>query len=86
MHEPGRAFLVTETLAAPSEAELSTLERAMELACARLDAGGRPTRLIGASYLPAQQRWLGLVLTDSHETAWRAAAIAQLVTCRVVEL
>jgi hypothetical protein len=86
MSEPERAFLVTETVAAPSDAELSTLDRAMELACARLDAGGRPTRLVGASYLPAQQRWLGLVVTDSHETAWRAAAIAQLATCRVVEV
>ena len=84
--EPTRAFLVSHRLAAPSALELTTVERALHVACARLHAAGVPARLLATGYLPAQQRWLGLVLADDHDVARRAAAIAQLVTSEVVEV
>jgi len=83
---PSRVFLVSHRLAAPSAAELLTVERALDLACARLQSAGVPARLLAAGYHPAQQRWLGLVLADEPGTARRAAATAQLVTSRVVEV
>ena len=84
--EPTRVFLVSHRLAAPSPVELTTVERALHVACARLHAAGEPARLLATGYLPAQQRWLGLVLADGHDVARRAAAIAQLVTSEVVEV
>lgn len=84
--EPSRAFLVSELLSRPSPAELTGVERALLVACARLNASGTPVRLLATGYLPVQQRWLGLVLADDHHVVRRAAAIAQLVTSHVVEV
>lgn len=84
--EPRRAFLVSELMFAPSPAELTTLERALGVACDRLDASGMPVRLVATGYVAAQSRWLGLLLADDDAVARRAAAIAQLVTSRVVEV
>jgi len=79
-------FLVSHRLAAPSPVELGTVERALAVACARLRAAGVPARLLATGYHPAQQRWLGLVLADDVAVARSAAATAQLVTSRVVEV
>ena len=84
--QPARAFLVSNPLAAPSPAELAGVERALQLACSRSDASGTPIRLLATGYLPAQQRWLGLLLADDPEAVSRVAAVAQLVTSRVVEV
>jgi hypothetical protein len=84
--EPTRVFLVSHRVASPSPSELSTVERALQVACSRLHAAGVPIRLIATGYHPAQQRWLGLVLADDAAAARRAAATAQLVTSRVVEV
>jgi hypothetical protein len=77
---------VSGLVASPTEAELTSLERALRVACVRLAAAGTPTQLLATGYLPAQQRWLGLVLADDAAAARRAASIAQLVTSRVVEV
>ena len=79
-------FLVSHHLAAPSVAELATVERALHVACARLHDAGLPIRLLATGYHPAQRRWLGLVLADDPAVASRAAATAQLGRPRVVEL
>ncbi|MDP9181203.1 MAG: hypothetical protein M3P04_00320 [Actinomycetota bacterium] len=77
---------MSHRLASPSPVELTTVERALHVACSRLHAAGVPARLLATGYLPAQQRWLGLVLADNPAVARRAAATAQLVTSRVVEV
>lgn len=77
---------MSELLFAPSPAELTTMERALYVACDRLEATGTPVRLVATGYVAAQSRWLGLLLADDDAAARRAAAIAQLATSRVVEV
>ena len=84
--EPTRAFLVSELLRGASSTELSTVERGLRVACSRLSEAGTPVRLLATAYLPAQHRWLGLLLADDDSAAHRAAAIAQLVMFQVVEV
>lgn len=85
-HGPSRAFLVTDHLSTPSAAELESLTRSFEHACRRLTATGTPVRLLTTTYLPTQQRWLGLFLANSQDDVRRATAIAQLASFSVTEV
>jgi hypothetical protein len=83
---PERAFLVTQNCAEPSTLELRTIQRALGLACRRLTAAGTPIRLAATTYVPAQQRWLGLCVADSEQVVHAAAATAQLASIVVTEV
>lgn len=83
---PHHAFLVSDNLIKPSEAELRDVAGAFELACRRLTAGGTQVLLLATTYLPLQQRWLGVILANSDDDVRRATAIAQLASFTITEL
>jgi hypothetical protein len=77
---------VSQRALAPSPRELTASQEALGLACSRLTEAGTHVELVATTYLPDQQRWLGLCVAPSESAVREAAATAQLTDVTVTEV
>jgi hypothetical protein len=72
-----RVYLLSQHCTSPASSE-----RALQLACARLEG----VHLVGSTYHPEQERLVARCLAENLEDVLRAAATAQLANVVVTEV
>jgi hypothetical protein len=79
-------FLAERRMPGLTESDLAAVERALVEASRRVSSEGTPVRYLRSSYVPVEQRWLGLFVSTSPEAVNRVFGIAQVPDGPVVEV